>query len=83
MNDQELTLFDKLKAADIKRKAKYIRNQNAYREKHPEQWREYNRLKQREYAEKRNARRKELRKEKKAAEEALEMLTTLAMATGF
>ena len=67
MDEQELALFEKLKAADFKRKAKYIRNQNTYRENYPDKWREYNRMKQREYADKRNARRRELRKEKKEA----------------
>lgn len=67
MDEQELALFEKLKAADLKRKAKYIRNQNTYRENYPDKWREYNRMKQREYADKRNARRRELRKEKKEA----------------
>ena len=83
MDEQELALFERLKAADLKRKAKYIRNQNTYRANHPEKWREYNRMKQQEYADKRHARRRELRKEKKeaGAEEVLGTLTSIAMET--
>ena len=83
MDEQELALFERLKAADLKRKAKYIRNQNTYRANHPEKWREYNRMKQQEYADKRYARRRELRKEKKeaGAEEVLGTLTSIAMET--
>ena len=83
MDERELALFEKLKAADLKRKAKYIRNQNTYRANHPEKWREYNRMKQREYADKQHARRKKLRNEKKeaGAEEVLGTLTSTAMET--